>query len=153
MSIGFLTLDIIIILVIFLGTFIYSYNAGKKQIVKFLLAVYPALLIFLNLPFAIETDMTKIGVFIGIYLLSFFLLRRNFTSPSSHSGGKRFLDGLFLSIASLFTLLIIYYKILPLESLYKLKLPFSGFLINKIPFYITMIVPIILIMFTNRRDD
>lgn len=154
MSIGFLTLDIIIILVLFIGTFIYSYNGGKKQIVKLLLSVYPALLIFLNLNFLDnKDDLVIIGTFIGLYLASFFLLKRNFTAPSSHTGGKKFLDGVLLSVASVFTLLIIYYKILPISSLYELKLPFSGFLIDKIPFYLTVAIPLFILFITNRRDD
>jgi hypothetical protein len=153
MSLSFLTLDIIILLVILIGTFIYSFNGGKKQVVKFLLAVYPALLIFLNLPFQIQDNITIIGAFIALYVVCYILLKKNFTAPSAHSASKKFTDSILLSIASVFTLLIIYYKILPLESLYQLRLPFSGFLIDKIPFYITMIIPIILIMITNRRDD
>jgi hypothetical protein len=154
MSIGFLTLDIIIILVIFLGTFIYSYNAGKKQVAKLLLAVYPALLIFLQLPFVGGKDPAMvIGIFVGVYLIIYFLLRRNFTAPSANSGGKKFIDGLFLSISAVFTLLIIYYHVLPISSLYTLKLPFSGFLVEKIPFYITILIPIIFIVFTNKRDN
>jgi hypothetical protein len=153
MSIGFLTLDIIIILVIFIGTFIYSFNAGKKYVIKFLLAVYPALLIFLNLPFSFNDHLTQIGAFVILYIVFYLLLKKNFTAPSIHSGGRKFFDGILISIASVFTLLVIYYKILPLESLYQLSLPFSGFLIQKIPFYITMLIPVVLIFFTNRRDD
>jgi hypothetical protein len=78
MSIGFLTLDIIIILVILIGTFIYSFNAGKKQIVKFLLSVYPSLLIFFNLPSKMVDDkeaLYKIGAFMAIYIVVYLLLK------------------------------------------------------------------------------
>jgi hypothetical protein len=156
MSIGFLTLDIIIILVILIGTFIYSFNAGKKQIVKFLLSVYPALLIFLNLPTSLVGDkdaIYKIGIFIAIFIVVYLFLKRNFTSPSEHSGGRKFLDSLLISLASVFTLLVIYYHVLPIESLYRLKLPFSGFMVEKFPFYITILIPLLLIIMTNRRDD
>lgn len=153
MDFGFLTLDIIIILVILLGTFFYSYNAGKKYAVKFLLAAYPALLIFLNLPFDIKDSTTLILIFVAVYVLSYMLLKKNFTSPSAHSGGRKFLDSLLISIASVFTLLVIYFKVLPISDFYVLKLPFSGFLIDSIPFYITILIPIVLIFITNRRDD
>lgn len=154
MSLGFLTLDIIIILVILLSAFFYSYNAGKKYLVKIILPVFPALLIFLNLPFVEgKDDLIKIGSFVATWILFYFLLRKNFTAPSAHSGGKNFFDSLLLSIASVFTLLVIYYHVLPISHLYELKLPFSGLLIDKIPFYITILVPIILITVTNRRDD
>lgn len=153
MSLGFLTLDILIILIIFFGTLIYAVNAGKKPVVKLLLTVYPALLIFLNLQIGVMSDMTKIGTFLGIYIALYLLLKRNFTAPSTHSGGKKFFDALMLSIASVFTLLTIYYKVLPIETFYELKLPFSGILAQKIPFYITLIVPAFLIMLTNKRDN
>ena len=153
MSLGFLTLDILIILVILIGTFIYSFNAGKKQVVKLLLTFYPTLLIFLNLPIKITDDLTNVLIFIGIYIAIFVLLKKNFTAPPNHSKGRNFIDSLLISIASVFILLTIYYKVVPLESIYTLNLPFSGLLVEKIPFYLTAIIPIIIILITNRRDD
>ena len=154
MSLGFLTLDIIIILVILVAAFFYSYNSGKKYLVKCILSVFPALLIYQALPFVTgKDDIIKIGVFVVAWIVFYFLLKKNFTAPSVHSGGKKFFDSFLLAISSVFMLLIIYYHILPISSLYELKLPFSGFLIEKIPFYITIIIPVLLISFTNRRDD
>jgi hypothetical protein len=152
MSLGFLTLDIIIILVLFIGTFLFTFTSGKKKVVKFMLAIYPALLIFNNLPFEINDSLTKIGAFIGVYFVVYSLFKKNFTAPSVDSGGRRFLDSTLISIASLFMLLTIYYKVLPIDSLYSLSLPFSDFLIERIPFYITLIIPILIIFSTNRRD-
>lgn len=154
MSFGFLTLDIIIIIVIFAAAFFYSYNSGKKYLVKCVLSVFPALLIYQTLPFVSgKDDLIKIGIFVISWIVFYFLLKKNFTAPSAHSGGKKFLDSFLLAIASIFTLLTIYYHVLPISSLYNLKLPFSGFLIEKIPFYITILIPILIITFTNRRDD
>ncbi len=154
MSIGFLTLDIIIILIIFIGSFIYSFNAGKKEVVKLIFPIYITLLIFSNLKFsALKDNTTMILTFVVIYLILMFLLRKNFTAPSNHSGSRKFFDSLFISIAAVFMLLVIYYKILPISEFYNLKLPFSGFLIQKIPSYISLLVPIFAIFITNRRDD
>lgn len=151
---SFLTLDIIIILVILIAAFIYSYNAGKKYLVKCILSVFPALLVYQSLPFVNgKDDMIKIGIFVVAWIIFYFLLKKNLTAPSEHSGGKRFFDSLLLAIASVFTVLVIYYHVLPISSLYSLKLPFSGFLVEKIPFYITILIPILIIKLTNRRDD
>ena len=152
MDFGFLTLDILIIVVLFIGTFIYSFNAGKKAVVKLILAVYPAVLIFKSLPFDLSDSMMIIGAFVILYIIFYFLLKRNFTAPSEYSGGKKFLDSLLISIASVFTLLIIYYKLLPIDEYYALKLPFSGLLIEKLPFYLTLLIPVILISITNKGD-
>jgi len=153
MSLGFLTLDIIFILVLFIGTFIFSFNSGKKNVVKFTLSVYPTILIFSNIPFNPTDSLTKILLFVGIYAVVYFVLKKNFTAPNNHSGGRNFLDSTLISIASIFVLLTIYYKVLPIESLYSLSLPFSGFLIEKIPLYMTLIIPMLIIFITNRRDD
>jgi hypothetical protein len=150
---GFLTLDIIILLVIFFAAFFYSYNSGKKYLAKCILSIFPALLIFQSLPFLEgKSDWMKIGAFVLAWLIFYFLLKKNFTSPSTHTGGKRFFDSLLLAIASVFMVLIIYYHVLPISSLYEWKLPFSGFWVQKIPFYVTILIPAVLIFFTNKRD-
>lgn len=151
MSIGFLTLDIIIILVIFISTFIFSFTKGKKKVLKLLLSIYPAILIFQNLPFSFKDNLTQILAFVGVFLVFYFILKNNFTAPQGN--GNRFFESLVASIASVFCLLIIYYRILPLESVYDLRLPFSGFWIQQIPFYITLIIPAALIFLISRKDN
>lgn len=151
MSLGFLTLDILIILAIFVITFVFSFVSGKRKIIKFLLIVYPSILVFQNLPFAFKDNLTQIGAFVGIFIVFYFLLRNNLTSP--FGGSSKFIGSLMTSIAAVFCLLIIYYKILPLESIFSLKLPFSGFWIQKIPFYITLTIPAVLIAFVSRKED
>lgn len=151
-SIGFLTLDILIILAIFIVSFFVAFQSGKKQIVKIVLSVYPAILIYTNLPIQTSESLMQILIFLGVYVVTYLIMKKNFTSTSNNDGFRRFMDSFLVSIAAVFTLLIIYYRIIPLESLYQLNLPFSGFLVNSIPFYATLIVPIIAILFTNKKD-
>ena len=138
---------------IFIGAFFVTFQGGKKKLVKILLPVYPTLLLYPALPLNINDATAQILIFILIYGLMYVVLRKNFTAPNNHSGGRRFIDAFLLSIAAVFTLLIIYYRIIPLDSLYELKLPFSAFLQEKIPFYVTLLIPIIALLLTNRRDD
>jgi hypothetical protein len=152
-SIGFLTLDILIILAIFIGAFFVTFQGGKKKIVKIILPVYPTLLLYPALPLNISDATAQVVVFVLIYGLIYVVLRKNFTAPNNHSGGRRFFDATLLSIASVFILLIIYYRIIPLDSLYELKLPFSAYLQTTIPLYVTLLIPIVVLLMTNRRDD
>lgn len=152
-SIGFLTLDILIIVAIFIAAFFVCFQGGKKKLVKILLPVYPTLLLYPALPIKLDDATAQVVIFAIIYGLMYVLLKKNFTAPSNHSGGRRFLDAFLLSIASVFILLIIYYRVIPFDSVYELKLPFSSYLTDKIPLYITLLVPVAALLITNRRDD
>jgi len=154
MNIGFLTLDIIIIIAIIAVLFFLSFYFGKKFLAKLIILFYPTLLIFLNLPyFKPEGDTATIGTFIGLYIVMFLIVRRNATAKKLYSGFRKFTDGLVLSIMFVVQLLTLYYHILPLESLYRITLPFSNFFTETLPLGALLIIPLVGLFVTNISDE
>ena len=150
-SIGFLTLDIIIVLILAISLFFLSLSKGEYVLARFLLSFYPTTLIFENLPFVtLNGAFPKIAVYIAILFAFYFLLSKNFTAKRSYKNSKKTFDGIILSLASVATILTIYYQILPLETVYKFTLPVETFFVSVIPYGIWLIVPIIALVITNK---
>ncbi len=152
-SFAFLTLDIIIILVIFLAGIFISFTKGEYILARFILAFYPTTLFFLYVPFVdLKTAISKIITFIVIYAVMIFLLKKNFTTGRSYKKSKRFIDSLILSLGSLVTIMTIYYHVIPLETLWEFSLPFSKYLTSIVPVGVWMIIPAITVAFTHKHN-
>lgn len=150
-SIGFLTLDIIIVLILAIILFFISLSKGEYVLARFLLSFYPTTLIFENLPyFTLSTAFSKIVAYAVIMVVFYLLLSKNFTARRSYNKRKKTFDGIILSLASVTTLLTIYYQILPLENVYKFTLPVETFFVSVIPYGIWLIIPIIALVITNK---
>lgn len=152
-SFAFLTLDLIIILVLFIAGIFISFTKGEFILARFILSFYPTTLFYLYLPFiSLNTPMSKIVGFIAIYAAVYFLLRKKFTTGRSYKSSKRFIDSTLLSLGSLVTIMTIYYHIIPLETLWTLSLPFSGYLTTIVPRGVWIIVPALVVAFTNKHN-
>ena len=152
-SFAFLTLDIIIILAIFIGSVFISFAKGEYVLARFILAFYPTTLFYLYLPFiSLETPLAKIIGFIAIYFGFIMLLKKNFTTGRSYKKSKRFLDSVILALGALVTIITIYYHIIPLDSLWKFSLPFSKYITSIIPLGIWLIIPAITVSFTHKHN-
>lgn len=150
-SIGFLTLDILIVLILLVILFFISLTKGESLLARFLLSFYPTTLIFENLPFiTLNSDISKIATYITILIVFYILLSSNLTAKRSYTNGKKIFDGIILSLASVTTLLTIYYQILPLEKIYKFTLPVETFFVSTVPYGIWLIIPIIALIISNR---
>ncbi len=152
-QIGFLTLDVIILLVIFLFTFFIAYKKSKKSVARFIIPFYIAIFVYTTLPFKATEASAKILIFLGAYALLIILLKRSITAFGSGHGGRHILDSLLLSFSAIFSIFIAYYKILPIEKIIKINFPFSAFILDKIPYYILILIPIALIYASNFDSD
>lgn len=151
-SLGFLTLDLIIIFAIALLFFFISISKGSGILVKLILSTYISILIFSNLPWVIfDNNIATIGVFILIIAIVFFLIKvirlKRISSKSS-----KFFDSILLSVASLITVLILYFNVLPIDSLYSLSIPFENVFTQVVPLGVWYFVPIIVIFFVARKE-
>lgn len=152
-SFAFLTLDLIIILVIFIAGIFISFVKGEYILARFLLAFYPTTLFYLYLPFiSLKTPMAQIVGFIAIYAGIYFLLKKNFTTGRSYKKSKRLFDSTVLSLGSLVAIMTIYYHIIPLETLWSFSLPFSNYLTTIVPEGVWMIIPAIAVAFTHKQN-
>lgn len=153
-SIGFLTLDLIIIIAIAVFFVFISIIKGEFILARVLVSFYPTTLIYTNLPyFNPTTSISKILTYFFIFFVCYFLLRKNITAGRSYNNGKKIFDALILSIASLLTLMTIYYHIIPLESIVSFSLPFSYYITSTIPFGALLFIPILALVITNRHHS
>jgi hypothetical protein len=152
-QIGFLTLDVIILLVIFIVTFFIAYKKSKKSVARFIIPFYVATFIYTTLPFKAAEASTKVLIFIVAYALLIVLLKRSISAFGGGYGGRHILDSLMLSFAAIFSLFIAYYKVLPLDQIIKINFPFSAFILDKIPYYVLIFIPLALIYASNSHSD
>lgn len=152
-QIGFLTLDVIILLVLFIVTFFIAYKKSKKSVARFILPFYVATLIYSTLPFQVTEESAKVLVFLVVYAVLIFLMKKSITASGGVDGWRHILDSILLSLSAIFSLFIAYYKILPLEKIIKINFPFSGLILENIPYYILISIPLILIYFSNAHRD
>ena len=150
-SIGFLTLDILIVLGLLIGFFFVSMSKGEYILARIVLTFYPATLIYFYFPYvsfggAVPRIIAYIALFLGVH----FLLRKHFTARRSYAQGKRVFDAVLLSLATVITLLTLYYHVLPLDVIYTFTLPFSYLFTTTLPFGVWMMIPIVLLVAANR---
>jgi hypothetical protein len=152
-SFAFLSLDIIIILVIFIASVFISFTKGEYILARFLLSFYPATLIFLYIPYvSLNTAMSQVIAYIAIFAGCYFFLKKNFTTGRSYKSSRRFADSVILGLSTVVTIMTIYYHVIPLDTIWKFSLPFSQYLTSIIPFGIWMLVPIIALTFTHKHN-
>jgi len=150
-SIGFLTLDIIIIFAIFFGFFILSMTKGEHILAKIILTYYVATLVFAHLPFSIgEGAVPNIISYVVLFLIMYMLLAKHFTAKRAYTKTKKMLDAALLALASVIMVLTMYYHILPLDTLYNFTLPFSYLFTETIGYGIWLFIPAVLLTISNR---
>ena len=152
-SIGFISLDIIILLLIFAILFFISFKTGKRKIVSLILAVYPSLLIFEYFPYvSFESGKPEAFSFIIIYLVIFMFIRKHLANRKMNTPIRKLVDYRLLAIS--YMMLIISVSSNQISSLQNLY-TFTGvipLLINNIDFGLLLILPIVLIFLTSKSD-
>jgi len=153
-AIGFLTLDILIILALFIGCFFIVMSKGAKTLARIILAFYPTTLIYLHLPYITVSDaIARVAVYIVLYIVIHMLIKKNFTAKQGYSNGKRALDAVLLSLAAVIIFLTMYYHVIPLASLYNFTLPFSAIFTTTLPFGVWLILPVVAVTIANRGHN
>lgn len=152
-QIGFLTLDVIILLVIFILTFFIAYKKSKKNVARFVIPFYVATFVYTTLPFKASEASAKVLLFLVVYAVLIVLMKRSITAFGGGYGGRHILDSLMLAFSAIFSLFIAYYKILPLDKIIKINFPFSALILEKVPYYILILIPLALIYASNQHSD
>lgn len=150
-SIGFLTLDILIVIALLIGFFFVSISKGEYVLARIILTFYPATLLYFYLPYvsvsgALPKVLTYIGIFIGLYLL----IHKHFTAKRAYAKGRKTFDATLLSIATVSVLLTLYYHVLPLDVVYTFTLPVDNLFTSVLPFGVWMLIPLVLLAITNK---
>lgn len=153
-SLGFLSLDIIVLIVITIIFFILSLKMNKKPLITSIVAFYPATLIYTNFPyFELASTWAQIGAYAVLFIAIYIIARRNISVRRHYTQRKEIFGSLLLSVVATILLLVLYYLVLPpLQSLYKFTYTFETFFTETIPFGMWLILPIIVLLMTNRHD-
>lgn len=150
-SVGFITLDILIILAVVIGFFFIGMSKGEHILARIILSFYPATLIYLFLPYInVSGAIAHIATYIAIYFVVHLLLAKNFTAKRAFGGGKKVFDSIVLAITATIVLLTIYYHVLPVADIYQFTLPFSSLFTATLPFGMWMIIPILGLVLSNK---
>lgn len=150
-SIGFLTLDLIILAAIFVACVFVSMTRGEHILTRIILLTYPAQLVFEHLPYitvrgAVAQTITFIIILVGLHTL----LKRLITARRAYTKGKQVFDAILLACATVVTLLTLYYHVLPLDQLYSFTIPFAYLFTTTLPFGVWLLVPLVLLVAANR---
>lgn len=150
-SVGFLTLDIIIVIALFAIFFFWAIIKGGKQLALLLVSLYISSVIYAHDPFDFSNDSRiQILVFVILTGVIFFLIRKSI--KMKRSIGKRPFNIALLSVSLLIVLFTLYYHILPISTFYTFTLPFESFFTSMVPIGVLYAIPIVLLFFVNRGD-
>ena len=152
---GFLSLDILIIIILFTILFLTSFKVGKRLLVTLIISTYPTVLIFNSLPFTkgnLFDNTAHAAVYLISYILVFTVFWKNLHVKKYHNTWRKFLDYFLLSISYLILQISIYINsISSLSVFYNFSETITKTVFN-IPYSIALIIPIIIILLTNRKD-
>lgn len=152
-SFGFISLDVILILILIATLILLSYKKGKKNLVSLILAMYPALIVFNNLPF-IKPDSSTSGafIFIVIYIVLFVLARKYIHVKKNHTTSRKWVDSILLTASFVILFLSVYiYAVPALSSFYSFSSQIVD-LIAILPYGVSILIPIVVLFIVNKKD-
>jgi hypothetical protein len=153
LNIGFISLDILIIVAIFLVLIFHGIKTSKRLLLTLIIAMYPALIIFQNFPYVnFEAGMPTAIAFVVIYIVIVLLLKKTISKKKVYTTLRKFVDYPLLALAYISLVISVSTHQIPaLQNLYT----FSGFLpnlINQIDYGVILILPLIIILATAKSD-
>ncbi len=150
---GFISLNIIATLLFLAFLFFISIKKGKRFLISLIIAVYPSLLIFKNFPYiSLDPGLPEAIGFTVLYSILVYIIYKNTNKKLLYSTSRKIIDSSLLSISYLVLMVSISYRVIPaLQNLYGV----GGILpqiINKIDYGLILIIPIVVILLTNKSD-
>jgi hypothetical protein len=153
MSFGFISVDVLLLISLIAILMILSYKKGKKIIIALTLSLYPTVLFFNNLPFVEVNERSSRAVFFLIIYVIFFVLFKKYTNNKKlHTSSRKITDYSLLTASYLILLLSIYINSVPaLSFIYRFS-PSITKIVGMIPYGIALVIPIIVLFMTSKKD-
>lgn len=150
---GLISFDILLILIVTVILFIVAFRSGKKPLITLTISTYPALLITEYLPWISFEDLTaKAVIFVLVYILSIVVLWKNVHVRKVHSNSRKIIDYGLISIMYMVLVLSIWFtETFSLQVFHSFEPQIVSF-ITKIPFGLVLILPLIILILTNRNE-
>ncbi len=154
MKFGYLSLDLIILIVVIGLLMFLSFKYGKKLLYSLILSTYPALIISQNVPYIeVKSTMELLIAFLVSYALINFALMKSLHPRNPYGKMSKLLEYSVLILA--FLILI---RSLGLNEITGMLnyITFSGYIdkiISKIPYGLTLIIPALAIFVTSKKES
>ncbi len=153
-SVAHVSFDVVVILLLFLGLTAFSFYFGKSKSIALLISSYIALFIFPSFPFLkgdTAAASVSLGLFVALWFIIFFLIKRVVSTEFPYSLLKKLLESALLALSLLCVIFVSAYHFLPIDTIYHFSnLIAPLFSPEKYIFY-WLSIPIIVVFFVARR--
>ncbi len=151
---GFLTVDIIVLVALFIGLFLITWHTEKRLIISLILSAYPTLLVFKNFPYLkLGAGLPQAIWFLVIYVVISGITWRCIHMRRVYSHFRKIFDYSVLTLSYLALMISISTHAAPaLQNIYTFSGIFSRF-VESLDFGLILIIPIIAILITSKSDS
>lgn len=156
-----MSLDMIILIAIFVALVVYGLRYGKYRMISLMLSFYIVIPIISSFPylksfsfFGESTNAatySQIAVFLLIVVFLNVILSRFVCEEFPSRGLRRLIEAGVLSISSGGLLLALSYHIIPITALYDFAAPIDAIFASTTMFFWWLIIPLAALLFTVRR--
>lgn len=149
-----MNIDIIVLIVIGIFFIFTSYRYGKSYLTAFILSFYPAYFLYNIIKGKVSSKepMMIIGLFVIVFLLVLYTLRKNISAGFAFTNAKRWIDSIVLSAGALSQCAFVYYVFLPqLSALYNLSGVVDNFFTGMLSTTILALIPFVALVVSARE--
>ncbi len=154
MHFEFLSVDIIVLIVIFAILFFVTLRTEKRLITSLILSAYPTLLVFKNFPYVkLEAGLPQAIWFLVLYAVISGIVWRNIHNRRVFTGFRKITDYSLLIVSYIALMISISTHSVPaLQNVYKFSGTFSHF-VEGLDFGVILIIPLVVILLTSKSDS
>lgn len=154
--------DLFIILLFFVGAFLYGLSLGRDRILVILTSIYMALAIVNTAPYLTTTTVGfnvnggsffKVTIFLGTFLVLFFLVSRSAVKSFAGDSSGRWWHSIVFSFFHVGLMLSIILKYLPDEILKNISAPMQSYLISDPARFFWLVAPIVVMALTGSSKE
>jgi hypothetical protein len=149
-----MNIDIIVLAIIGAFFIFTTYRYGKSYLTAFILSFYPAYFLYdiLKGKVSSKEPIVIVGLFVVVFALVLYTLRKNIISGFAFTNTKRWIDSLILSAGALAQCAFVYYVFLPqLSSLYNLSGVVDTFFTSTLSTTILALIPFVALVVSARE--
>ena len=148
---AFVSIDILIIVGIFVLFILSSLKLGKSFLACFIIAFYPSYLIFTNLTNINGKDvLLKAGIFVGIFIFTYIVCGRIVATSFSFLKMTRFIQMALLSSACTSLVIFFHYHVVSLAQYHDFGASVDTLFTTTVPLIGWLAFPIVALFISSR---
>jgi hypothetical protein len=147
---GIISLEILIIILLAIIILVYAYKKGQESLIALILAGYVTIPIYSHLPYFTPSNPNQSAItFLVLYALIWFAIKKCINTNEFHSGTKKFLVNVLLSVSLFIFWLTVYYFVLPISSIYRIETDLLTSIQN-FNYGVLLLIPLIIIYISRK---